>query len=142
MSPQGVTNSFPLAPFTIPEEKHDQWLWAVHGERLADQYTGLVGDIAHLVITHALRGRDLPLARRACETWRAADPGCEALAKDQALLEVADDHPEKAKEIAEELWTRFDDEIAPTEPGARSAAIDAAHAAAKKAALAAQSHQE
>lgn len=55
-----------------------------------------------------------------------ADSDCEALAKDRALLEVADDHPEKAKEIADELWTRFDDEIAPTEPGARSAAIDTA----------------
>lgn len=130
------------APFTIPEEKYHQWLWALHGEHLADQYTALVGDIAHLVITHALRNRDLPLARRACHTWHSADPGSEALAKDHALLEVADDHPDKAKEIADELWTRFDDEIAPTEPGARSAVIDAAHTAAKKASIAAQDHRE
>lgn len=129
-------------PFTIPEDKYHQWQWALHGEHLADQYAALVGDVAHLVITHALRNHDLPLARRACETWRAADPGCEALAKDQALLEVADDHPEKAKEIADELWTRFDDELAPTEPGARTAAIDAMHASVKKVASAAQSHTE
>jgi hypothetical protein len=119
-------------PFTVPDDKYNQWLWAFHHERFRDEYTGLVGDVAHLVITHGLRNQDLPLARRASETWSAADPGNEALAKDRTLLELADQHPEKAKEIADGLWTRLDDEIGPIGPGVRSGAIDAFHRAASR----------
>ncbi|WP_125777986.1 LysM peptidoglycan-binding domain-containing protein [Antribacter gilvus] len=119
-------------PFTVPEEKYDQWVWAFHHERFRDEYTALVGDVAHLVITRALRQDDVPLARRAIQTWRLADPGNEALAKDHTLVELADEHPEKAKEIANELLTRLDDETGPGGPGKRSGAIDAAHRRARR----------
>ena len=113
-------------PFTLPKDD-PRWLWATDGEGLAAQYTALIGDAAHLVITRAVLDGDLALARRACETWRACDPSSEALAGDDRLVTLAEGHPDQAQQIAAELWTRNDDETGPTEPSERTQQILAAH---------------
>ncbi|WP_454852217.1 hypothetical protein [Promicromonospora soli] len=109
-------------PFTLAKDD-PRWLWATEGEGLADQYTALIGDVAHLVVTRAVLDGDLPLARRACETWRACDPASEALADDDRLITLAEGHPDQAQQIAAELWTRNDDETGPTGPGERTQQI-------------------
>ncbi|MEU4360324.1 hypothetical protein [Promicromonospora sp. NPDC023987] len=113
-------------PFTLPKDD-PRWLWATGDEGLADQYTALIGDVAHLVITRAILDKDLPLARRACQTWRACDPASEALAADDRLVTLAEGHPDQAQQIAAELWTRNDDETGPTGPGERTLQILDAH---------------
>ncbi|GAA4708035.1 LysM domain-containing protein [Promicromonospora umidemergens] len=113
-------------PFTLAKDD-PRWLWAAESEGLADQYTALIGDVAHLVVTRAILDGDLALARRACETWRACDPASEALAADDRLTTLAEGHPDQARQIAAELWTRNDDETGPTGPSERTQRITEAH---------------
>ena len=113
-------------PFTLAKDD-PRWLWATENEGLADQYTALIGDVAHLVVTRAILDDDLALARRACETWRACDPASEALAADDRLTTLAEGHPDQARQIAAELWTRDDDETGPTGPSERTRQILEAH---------------
>jgi nucleoid-associated protein YgaU len=113
-------------PFTLAKDD-PRWLWATESEGLADQYTALIGDVAHLVVTRAILDDDLALARRACETWRACDPASEALAADDRLTTLAEGHPDQARQIAAELWTRNDDETGPTGPSKRTQQILKAH---------------
>lgn len=107
------------APFTVGDSP-DRWSWALDGENLAAQYAGLIGDAAHLVITRALSTGDLPLARRARQTWTTADPDSEALAADSMLIDLAQHDPAAARAQARELWHRHVDATGPGEPSDRT----------------------
>jgi hypothetical protein len=104
-------------PFTLPEPS-DRWLWASLGEHLDAKLTAAITDTAHLVITRAVVEGDLPLAHDAHRAALAADPNSQILAADRMLLDKVDDHPEKARQLAAQLYAIVDDETGPDDPTA------------------------
>lgn len=50
------------------------WSWLLEGDRVDEQLTCAIADVAHILATHGLAENDVPTAREAVETARLAAP--------------------------------------------------------------------
>lgn len=96
-------------PFTV-SGRPERWLWATEGEHRDAILTAAIVDVAELTIARSVVAGDLDLAREAYRTGIAVDPAGEVLKVSIAMLELADDHPERAQDLANEILEQRGDE--------------------------------
>ncbi|GAB2496832.1 hypothetical protein GCM10027063_39910 [Promicromonospora xylanilytica] len=96
-------------PFTV-SGKPERWLWATEGEHRDAILTAAIVDVAELTIARSVVAGDLDLAREAYRIGTAVDPTGEVLKVSIAMLELADDHPERAQDLANEILEQRGDE--------------------------------
>lgn len=89
-------------PFTV-SGRPERWLWATEGEHRDAILTAAIVDVAELTIARSVVAGDLDLAREAYRIGIAVDPDGEVLKVSIAMLELADDHPERAQDLANEI---------------------------------------
>lgn len=100
------------------------WAWLFDGDRLDQHMMCAIVDVAHLVATHSLKERDLPVARFAAEIAALAAPYEEIPRLDLAAVAAAEGkHRESAKILRDGICNRSDDGLAPTELPARTEQI-------------------
>ena len=106
-------------PFS--QVRADAWSWLYEGDRLDHHLTCAVVDVAHLVITHALRSGDTPTARAAVETALRAAPAEEVARLDLAAVGHADGRREEMQRfLRAEVFNRTDDDGPPPDLPART----------------------
>lgn len=113
-------------PFDYPLERKagSGWSWLLEGDRLDEQLTVAIVDVAHIVTTHAIAAGDLDAARMAAETAALAAPHEEIPRLDVAAVAAAEGNTAEAQRIVrDEVCNRTDDEGAPPELGERTTQI-------------------
>ncbi|MFD2796395.1 LysM peptidoglycan-binding domain-containing protein [Promicromonospora vindobonensis] len=96
-------------PFTV-SGRPERWLWATEGEHRDAILTAAIVDVTELTIARSVVAGDLDLAREAYRIGTGVDPVGEVLKVSIAMLELADDHPERAQDLANEILEQRGDE--------------------------------
>jgi LysM repeat protein len=100
------------------------WGWLLEGDRVDEQLTCAIADVAHILATHGLAEDDVPTAREAVETGRLAAPYDEVLRLDLVAVTVAECHPEVAKRmLIDDVCNRADDDRGPVDLPDRTAEL-------------------
>ncbi|GAA1874115.1 LysM peptidoglycan-binding domain-containing protein [Myceligenerans crystallogenes] len=101
-------------PFTLPRPDV-RWVWATEGEHRDAILTAAISDVAQIVIAGAVLADDVDLAHEAYRIGSSVDPDGEVLKLSRAMLELADGHPERARDLATEILAERGDESPPDE---------------------------
>ncbi|WP_170177035.1 LysM peptidoglycan-binding domain-containing protein [Myceligenerans xiligouense] len=95
-------------PFTLPRPDA-RWMWATEGEHRDAMLTTAIIDVTQVVVARAVLDRDLILAREAYRIGSAVDPDGEILKVSLAMVELADNHPERARDLAADILAKRGD---------------------------------